>query len=84
MPENLIEVTLRLTPSNLFMLRTVLQDKIDDANQLLDKTGPHDYPNLRKAVARQAIRCQGILDQLPDQVNGWYLLPWDENGDPII
>ena len=79
-----IEISLQLTQSDLFLLRSLLQDKIDDANQLLDRTAPRECPNLRRQVARQAARCSQLLGQLPDQVNGWYLLPFDENGDPIV
>lgn len=79
-----IDITLQLTQAELFLLRSLIQDKIDDANQLLDHTTPRECPNLRRQVARQAAKCSLILDQLPDQVNGWYLLPFDENGEPIV
>ena len=78
-----LEITLQLTQAELFLLRSLIQDKIDDANQLLDKTAPREFPNLRRQMAKQAARCSQILDQLPDQVNGWYLLPFDENGEPV-
>ena len=78
-----VTVTLKLTQSNLYMLRSILADKLADVNQILDQGLPACYSMLRRQIAGQARRIESIMDQLPEQVNGWYLLPFDENGDPL-